>query len=65
MEIWNDVGSPIVAAANVEASGTVEFDLEWVRLKAELVLSSPPPASDPSVSCWAVGNLVPRESPQE
>ena len=62
LEIWNDVAS-LVPDANEELSATADFDLEWVRLKINLSLDGSP-AQEPSVTCWAVANLVPRESPE-
>jgi hypothetical protein len=63
LSIWSDVGSSFSPAAHQEVSEARDLDVEWIRLVIELVPINPG-GTPPAVTCWAVANLVPRETPK-
>lgn len=53
---WFSIGSALTPAANDEATGSFELDLEWMRATATVSGGSP------GVTMWAVAGMVPREA---
>jgi hypothetical protein len=51
---WFAIGSPLTPAANDEATGSFDLDLEWMRAVATVT------GDVPGVTMWAVAGLVPR-----
>lgn len=59
LRIWSDLGSSLTPAADSEDSEEYDFTMDWLRLT--IVITESAPDGQPAVTCWVMGNFVPRE----